>query len=76
MRFPVTKLGLPLAALTLMLAGLIAADTNLTEQYRATANRLIDSALADQDGYAKLAYLCDRIGNRLSGSESLEKAVA
>jgi hypothetical protein len=49
---------------------------NLTEQYRATADRLIHAALADNDGYAKLAYLCDRIGNRLSGSESLPRAIA
>ena len=48
---------------------------NLTEQYRTTADRLIDAALSDTEGYAKLAYLCDRIGNRLSGSESLVRAI-
>src|SRR5258706_15871183 len=53
----------------------IAGAQNLTDQYRATADRLIDAALADTDGYAKLAYLCDRIGNRLSGTESLERAI-
>jgi hypothetical protein len=64
-----------LAATTLLafLVAAPAAETNLNEQYRATANRLIDAALTDSEGYAKLAYLCDRIGNRLSGSESLEK---
>jgi carboxypeptidase Q len=55
----------------------LAADTpNLTDQYRATADRLIDAALSDTDGYNRLAYLCYRIGNRLSGSAGLEKAVA
>jgi hypothetical protein len=49
---------------------------NLTEQYRASASKLIDASLADQGGMEKLAYLCDRIGNRLSGSAALEKAVA
>jgi hypothetical protein len=49
---------------------------NLTDQYRSTAERLINAALADHDGYSKLAYLCDRIGNRLSGSESLPRAIA
>lgn len=49
---------------------------NLTEQYRGVANKLIDAAMADQGGMEKLAYLCDRIGNRLSGSLALEKAVA
>lgn len=62
---------LPLLALAATLAG----AQNLTEQYRADANRLIDAALADRDGYAKLEYLCDRIGNRLSGSEPLNRAI-
>ncbi len=54
----------------------MAAGADLTERYRATADRLIDAALADTDGYNRLAYLCYRIGNRLSGSPSLEKAIA
>ncbi len=49
---------------------------NLAEQYRDTATKLIDAALIDHDGLDKLSYLCDRIGNRLSGSAGLEKAVA
>ncbi len=48
---------------------------NLTDQYRDTANRLITEALADKAGYEKLAYLTDRIGNRLSGSASLDRAI-
>ncbi len=54
----------------------LAADVNLTERYRATADKLIDAALADTAGYNRLAYLCYRIGNRLSGSPSLERAIA
>jgi hypothetical protein len=46
------------------------------QQYRGTADRLIEAALKDDDGYARLTYLCDRIGNRLSGSERLPKAIA
>jgi carboxypeptidase Q len=49
---------------------------NLSDQYRDTASRLIDASLADQGGMEKLAYLCDRIGHRLSGSPALDKAVA
>jgi hypothetical protein len=49
---------------------------NLTEQYRTAADKLIDAALADHEGYNRLAYLCYRIGNRLSGSTGLEKAIA
>ncbi len=53
-----------------------AADqTTITSQYGPTASRLIDAALQDDAGYARLVTLCDRIGNRLSGSESLLRAV-
>jgi hypothetical protein len=52
---------------------LFAAD--LAEQYKSVADKLIDAALADNDGYAKLAYLCDRIGARLSGMPSLDRAI-
>jgi len=48
---------------------------NLTEQYRATADKLIQAALADTEGYNRLEYLCYRIGNRLSGSPALERAI-
>jgi len=55
----------------------VAADApTLTDQYRAVADKLIDAALADTEGYDRLAYLCYRIGNRLSGSPALEKAIA
>src|SRR5579872_3277363 len=49
---------------------------SLTEIYRPAANRLIDAALADTEGWDRLSYLCDRIGNRLSGSAGLERALA
>jgi len=52
------------------------ASSDLTERYRETAGKLIQAALADTEGYDRLEYLCYRIGNRLSGSASLEKAVA
>jgi hypothetical protein len=52
------------------------ASSDLTERYRATAGKLIQAALADTEGYDRLEYLCYRIGNRLSGSPSLEKAIA
>jgi carboxypeptidase Q len=49
---------------------------SLTDRYRETAGKLIDAALVDNGGMDKLSYLCDRIGNRLSGSPALEKAIA
>ncbi len=42
---------------------------------RGPAARLAAAALEDGTGYARLAELCDRIGNRLSGSAALERAV-
>jgi len=70
--------GVQIVSLTLLAAAgaAIAADTNLTEKYRPTADKLIDAALADTEGYKRLTYLCYRIGNRLSGSPGLEKAIA
>jgi len=62
------------AALFLFAAG--ASAQNLTEQYRPAADKLIDAAMTDFEGYNRLAYLCYRIGNRLSGSVSLDRAVA
>ena len=59
---------------SLVIMTLPAAD--LGAQYRPTADRLIDAALADTEGYNRLAYLCYRIGPRLSGSPGLENAVA
>jgi carboxypeptidase Q len=47
-----------------------AADPN----YQDTANKLIDAALASNDGLNRLEYLCYRIGNRLSGSKALDYA--
>jgi carboxypeptidase Q len=45
------------------------------EQYRERAARIIGAALTDDTAYRRLGWLTDRIGNRLSGSESLERAV-
>ena len=63
-------------SLAVLLAGGASFAADLTEQYRTTADKLIDAALADTEGYNRLAYLCYRIGNRLSGSTGLEKAIA
>lgn len=52
----------------------LSAET-LTETYREPAARLIGEALTDRTGYQKLAWLCDRIGNRLAGSPALNEAI-
>jgi hypothetical protein len=40
------------------------------------AGRILGAAIVDSRAYDKLAYLSDRIGHRLSGSDALERAVA
>jgi carboxypeptidase Q len=54
---------------------LLAAAPPLSETYKDVSARIVAAALADPDGYAKLSYLCDRIGNRISGSDSLNAAI-
>jgi hypothetical protein len=61
-------------AILLLPLGLVAAPP-VSETYKDAATRIISAALTDTDGYTKLSYLCDRIGNRLSGSASLDAAV-
>jgi carboxypeptidase Q len=43
--------------------------------YRAAAARIIGAALTSDRAYARLAHLTDHIGNRLSGSTGLERAL-
>lgn len=51
------------------------AQGSIEERYRATADRLIDAALADSAAYRRLGDLVDTFGHRLSGSASLERAI-
>ena len=44
--------------------------------YQSAADQLIASALADSSAYARLAYLGDTFGHRLSGSQALEDALS
>jgi carboxypeptidase Q len=57
-----------LALLGLLAAAIGAADTDPVQ-------RIIETGLRSDGAYRKLAWLCDRIGPRLSGSESLERAI-
>ena len=57
-------------------AGSAQTDSSIADQYRPAANKLIEASLADGEGYANLAYLCDHIGKRISGSEPLDRAIA
>ena len=45
------------------------------DDYRTAAARIIGAALTSDRAYQRLAHLTDHIGNRLSGSASLERAI-
>ncbi|MEN3328864.1 MAG: hypothetical protein V7638_3671 [Acidobacteriota bacterium] len=45
------------------------------DPYRAAAARIIGAALTSDRAYSRLAHLTDHIGNRLSGSQNLERAI-
>lgn len=45
------------------------------EPHRASSERLIQAALRDSFAYKRLARLVDGFGHRMSGSESLERAI-
>src|SRR5579863_2926634 len=62
-------------SLLLLPIAMLAATPPVSETYKDVSARIMAAALADEDGYAKLAYLCDRIGNRLSGSDTLNQAI-
>ncbi|HWF45727.1 MAG TPA: M20/M25/M40 family metallo-hydrolase [Bryobacteraceae bacterium] len=65
-------------ALALLGAGVLSAADKAFDaaEYSGPATKLIGAALADEHSLDRLEYLCDRIGNRLSGSPALEKAIA
>jgi carboxypeptidase Q len=45
------------------------------DNYRVPAGRIIGAALTSNRAWARLAYLTDHIGHRLSGSKALERAI-
>ncbi len=72
-----TALALTLAAAAVPDASAQAdsAATPIADAYRDQAARIIDAALAGNDAWKKMHELCDGIGHRLSGSESLDRAI-
>ncbi len=66
------------AALTIScaaVAGVRAQPPVWLDEYRAPAARLLEAATADTFAWQRLATLTDSIGNRLSGSPELERAI-
>jgi hypothetical protein len=76
---PGLSAGLSLVAALLLLAGdgrAAAPARPLAPAYKNAATRIIQAALADEGAWKKLAHLCDRIGNRPSGSRAMAQAIA
>jgi len=48
----------------------------LADRYREIVANIVATAHADRSAYQKLSHLTDRIGNRLSGSPALDRAIA
>ena len=61
--------------LSSVLARGVEAQSGPIARYQAVADRIIDAALTDSFAYERLAFLVDEFGHRLSGSESLERAL-
>lgn len=74
MRYHALRVAIPVFALASIC--LHAANKLDVSPYRSDANKLIDAALADKAGLDRFEYLCYRIGNRLSGSASLDRTIA
>jgi Zn-dependent M28 family amino/carboxypeptidase len=67
--------GVQTGALGVREAALTAVPGPLADKYRGNADRIIDAAMKDNDGYAALTHLTDHIGKRLSGSSELNVAI-
>jgi carboxypeptidase Q len=60
----------------LALSGADAQPSSWVDDYRGDANRIIQEATGNQFAWNRLAELTDTYGNRLSGSENLNRAIA
>ena len=60
----------------LALSGADVQPSSWVDDYRADANRIIQEATGNQFAWNRLAELTDTYGNRLSGSENLNRAIA
>jgi Zn-dependent M28 family amino/carboxypeptidase len=60
-----------------LMCGIVTAEEppSAVDPYREPAARLIGAAIMDDEGLRRLSYLTDRIGNRLSGSAALDRAI-
>lgn len=71
----ITRLALSPDGRSLVVVGAQVPD-DLAAEYRVPAGQILGSALTDVEGWEKLNHLTTAIGHRLSGSRSLEDAIA
>lgn len=64
-----------LSALLVLIVALGSAQALDKAPYEEAVGEIIGAAMLSEDAYANLAYLCDRFGHRLSGTETLEDAI-
>ena len=63
------------AVLVSSLASVLSAQVPV-DRYRPAAARILGTSLQSSRAYDQLAELCDQVGNRISGSERLDQAIA
>ena len=64
-----------LIGIVVCVSGPATTEAQLADQYRESATRIIEGALADSAAFARLTELVDRFGHRFSGSSNLENAI-
>ncbi len=74
-QFPATANDKAPKPITEQFAAHIRSYQQVVDSYQSTADNLIRAAQEDSLCYSRLAEMCDTYGHRLSGSESLEKAL-
>jgi carboxypeptidase Q len=62
------------AAVAVAVSSELQAQT-VADRYRTNANRIIEAAVRDSTAWNRLAEMTERYGHRLSGSQSLERAI-
>ncbi|MDB4917476.1 MAG: peptidase family protein [Gemmatimonadetes bacterium] len=69
------RTALRIAAIGGFLLAPLTAHAQNAATYRATTDRLIDAALKDSAAWNRIAEFTDTFGNRLSGTDNLERAI-
>ncbi|MEO7367162.1 MAG: M20/M25/M40 family metallo-hydrolase [Gemmatimonadaceae bacterium] len=69
------KIRFVFAVATLALTSPAGGQTPIADRYRATATKMIATEFADSSAWNRLAEMTDKFGNRLSGTQNLERTI-